>query len=180
MIQLGLRVALPSRLELLLELRYVRFHLCVPQHLDLFMVQYSLRQYPNATEGISPVHNSYPFAGPGKHEGILHRGVSAANHGYFLPPKEEAVARGAARDAVTSVFKLARDFEPLRVGPGGEDHRMGMDRTRLIQLERERGRSELHLGHRVIDHERLEYVSLPTHSFHDVFSRSAYGSHAAK
>ena len=69
--------------------------------------------------------------------GLLHRGVAAADDGDLLAAEEEAVARGAGRDAVPLELLLAREAEVLRGGAGGDDERVARDLRAALEGERE-------------------------------------------
>src|SRR5690606_31557204 len=61
--------------------------------------------------------------------GLLHRGVAAAHDGDVLVAEEEAVARGAPRDAAAGQALLVVEAELTVGGSGRED-----DRARPVRL----------------------------------------------
>ena len=65
----------------------------------------------------------------GEIEGLLHRGVAAADHGDLLAAVEKAVAGGAGGDAAPAKLLLGGQPQIAGAGPGGDDQGVaGVDR----------------------------------------------------
>src|SRR5512133_2196045 len=102
----------------------------------------------------------------GEEVGLLHRRVAAADHRHLGPLEEEAVARGAGRDAPTPVLLLRRQPEPPGRGAGRDDHGVGGPRL-VAGPELERAPGEVDAGDLLALEAGAEALGLLAHLLHE-------------
>src|SRR5256886_5333881 len=109
----------------------------VPHHLDLRVPEQPVLQDLLGPQTVAPVHERDPPSVIGEIDGLLDRGIAAADDKNLLLAEEEPVTGGAGRDAKAAKSVFSRDAKPARLCPGRQD-----DRVADIEIPRIAGRDK--------------------------------------
>ncbi|CAM5289963.1 hypothetical protein SSCI18S_00268 [Sphingobium scionense] len=102
----------------------------------------------------------------GEVERFLDRRIAAADDHDLLAAIEEAVAGGAGADALALQMLLALDAEPLGLGTGADDQRIGDIEGAAVPLQLEGTFAEVDVDDLVIHHLRADMFGLGLHLLH--------------
>src|SRR5690606_16724089 len=105
------RHGVPQRQGLDLVLAADAGDLAVPRELDLRVVERAVGHDLRRAELVTTVDQRDLVREAREERGLLHRGVAAAHDGDVLVAEEEAVARGAPRDAAAGQALLVVETE---------------------------------------------------------------------
>ena len=95
----------------------------------LGLLEQMLLQDLLGAQGVAAVHQGHLGGDVGEVQGLLDRGVAAADHRHLLPAIEEAVAGGAGGHAPPAELLLGGEPQIAGAGPGGNDQGVaGVDR----------------------------------------------------
>ena len=97
----------------------------VPQNLDLGVLEQPVLQDLLGPKAVAAVDQRHLGREVRQKQSLFHSRVPAADHDDFLTTVEEPVTGGTGRYAKALEMLLARQTQPLRLGPGGQDHRVG-------------------------------------------------------
>jgi hypothetical protein len=119
-------------------------------------------------QGVPPVHDRDLGGVVGQRQGLLDRGVSAADHHDFLLSEKEPVAYGARRESAVAVFGFVRQLKPLSSRSCSDNHRpcisppgMGADSERTARFE-------IDFLDILLDDFGTETKNLPFHELHQL------------
>ena len=115
---------------------------------------------------IAAVDQGHVMAVVGHVERFLDRGIAAADHRDLLAAIEEAVAGRAGRSALALHMLFGRQAEPLGLGAGGDDQRVGMIFGAAVALQHERAARQVDLDDMVPDHLGADMLGLGLHLLH--------------
>ena len=138
-----------------------------PHDLDVRSRQHALLQRGGAPELVAAVHDIDFRAELRQVEGVLQRGVAAADDHGGLVAEEVAVAGGASGDPEATELVLAGQMQPTRARTRGHDDRLGDNLFTVIQLAVERTTAEIDFLHHFGLHLHAELQRLFAQLVHD-------------
>src|SRR5579883_2798507 len=109
----------------------------IPNYADIRPLQQPLLQNLFGPERIAPVHDPNMRGDVAEVQRLLDRGIAAADDDYFLAAEEKPVAGRAGRDAIALEPLLARQIEPLGLGAGRQDQRIGGEDAAAVASDAE-------------------------------------------
>lgn len=112
------------------------------------------------------MHDRYRPGDMGEIKRLFHGGIAAAHHDHILVAIEETIAGGTGGNAEALEMLLALDAEPLGLGAGGDDQRVGGPYLARIGLHDERANAGFNFGHQVTDDFRADMRRLLQHLVH--------------
>ncbi len=103
----------------------------------------------------------------GEVQGLLDRGITAADHGYPLPAVEEAVAGRAGGRAPALHMFLGRQAQPLRLGAGGNHQGVREILCAAVAGQAEWSPRDIDVGDVIPDELGADMLGLRLHLFHE-------------
>ena len=131
--------------------------------LDMRIGEQPVLQDLLGAEAVAAVDQSDVMAVIGEVERFLDRGVAAADHRHLLAAVEEAVAGRAGRRALPLHMLFGRKAEPLGLGAGGNDERIGKIMRAAVAAEAERPLAEVDGADVVPHHLGADMLGLRLH-----------------
>ena len=111
----------------------------------------------------------------GQIERLFNGSIATADDDDILAAEKETIAGGASRNAKTAKDLLARQAEPTRLRPGGDDHGVAdIDVARIAGRDK-RSPSQIERLDEVEDNPRADMLGLPLHLLHQPWALDNLG-----
>jgi hypothetical protein len=111
----------------------------------------------------------------GEVERLLHRRVATADDDDLLAAEEEAVARGAGRDAEALEGLLGGQAEPFRLGARGDDQRVAAVGVAAVAGQAEGPLRQVDGADVIVDDARADMLGLQAHLLHQPGPLDGFG-----
>ena len=139
----------------------------VPEDFDLGVLEQAVLQDLLGAEAFAAVDDGHLGGEIGQEQRLFHGGIAAADNQHFAAPIEEAVARGAGRDAEALEFLLGGKVQPFGLRAGRDDDGIGgIDRAALADCA-EGAHVKVDTGDMVVGHFGTHGLGMFLHLDHE-------------